>query len=89
MTAAARTYPVTGTGTVVSTQCYYRGLTIASTAGADVVVYDGTSAAGTILAQFTLAAKGDKHIDVVGGAMCSTGIHLTATAAIQGHVRVS
>lgn len=79
---------VTGTGTVYSGPCLFRGLSIGSTAGADVVVYDGTSAAGTILAQFTLAAKGFQHIDIAGGARCSTGIHLTSTAPVQGHVRV-
>ena len=79
---------VTGTGTVYAGVCTYRGLTIASTAGATVVVYDGISATGTILAQFVLAAGGDKHIDIGDGVRCAVGIHLTATAAIQGHVRV-
>lgn len=88
MTAQSIPINVTGTGTVQTGYCTYRGLTIGSTAGADVVVYDGTSAAGTVLAQFTLAAKGDKHIDIADGVRCTTGIHLTATAAVQGHVRV-
>lgn len=88
MTAQARPINVTATGTVYSGPCTFRGLTIASTAGATVVVYDNTSASGTVLAQFLLAANGDKHIDIPFGARCENGIHLTATAAIQGHVRI-
>lgn len=79
---------VTGTGTVFTGNAFYRGFSIGSTAGADVVIYDGTSAAGTILAQFTLAAKGFLHVDIPGGCAVATGIHLTSTAAIQGHVRI-
>jgi hypothetical protein len=87
VSAQATAINVTATGTAFSGPCTYRGLSIASTAGADVVVYDGTSAAGTVLAQFTLAAKGFQHIDVADGVRCTTGIHVTSTAAIQGHVR--
>lgn len=85
--SAARTYNVTTTGTVRTGEGYYRGFSIGSTAGADVVIYDGTSAAGTILAQFTLAAKGFLHVDIPGGVWVTTGIHLTTTANVQGHVR--
>lgn len=87
MTAQARALNVTATGTVFTGPCTYRGLSIGSTAGADIVVYDGTSAAGTVLAQFTLAAKGFQHIDVADGVRCELGIHLTSTATLQGHVR--
>jgi hypothetical protein len=87
VTAQSRPIGVTATGTVVSGPCSYRGFSIASTAGATVVIYDNTSAAGTVLAQFTLAAGGFQHVDVADGARCELGIHLTATAAIQGHVR--
>lgn len=79
---------VTATGTVFTGQCRFAGLSIGSTAGAAVVVYDGTSAAGTVLASFTLAAAGFMHIDLTNHVRCTTGIHLTASAAIQGHVRV-
>lgn len=79
---------VTATGTVYSGNCTYRGLSIGSTAGATVVVYDGITAAGTVLASFTLAANGFQHIDLPAGVRCNTGIHLTATAAVQGHVRI-
>lgn len=88
MTAQSTTRSVTATGTVMGVPCTYRGLTIASTVGATVVVYDGTSATGTVLAQFVLAAGGDKHIDIADGVQCLVGIHMTATAAVQGHIRV-
>jgi hypothetical protein len=88
MRAPSLPYNVTATGTVVATPCTLRGLSIGSTAGATVVVYDGTTAAGTVLAQFTLAANGFQHIDIADGVRCAIGIHLTATAAIQGSVRV-
>lgn len=79
---------VTGTGTVQNGACTFRGFSIGSTAGATVVIYDNTSASGTVLASFTLAANGFQHVDVVDGAQCLNGIHLTATAAVQGHVRI-
>lgn len=79
---------VTGTGTVFTGRCQYEGFSIGSTAGATVVIYDNTAASGTILAQFTLAAAGFQHVDIPRGVRCVNGIHLTATAAIQGHVRL-
>ena len=88
MTAQCRPKDVTATGTVQTGPCTYRGLSIGSTAGAAVVVYDGTSATGIVLASFTLAANGFQHIDVADGVRCEAGIHLTASAAVQGHVRV-
>lgn len=88
MAAQAVAKNVTATGTVVTGGCTYRGLSIGSTAGAAVVVYDNTSASGTVLASFTLAANGFQHIDIADGVACVNGIHLTASAAVQGHVRV-
>lgn len=88
MASQSRPIDASPLGTLVTGGCSYRGLSISSTAGADVVVYDGTSATGLILAQFTLAAKGDKQINVDDGTRCEKGIHVTATAAIQGHVRI-
>lgn len=79
---------VTATGTVHTGPGAYKGFSIGSTAGAAVVIYDGTSAAGTVLAQFTLAAAGFLHVDIPAGVHVKTGIHLTASAAIQGHVRI-
>lgn len=87
MAAPARPVNVTATGTVFSGPCTYRGFSIGSTAGAAVVIYDNTSASGTVLASFTLAANGFQHVDLADGAVCALGIHITASAAIQGHVR--
>lgn len=88
MTAPARPYSVTGTGTVFTGQGSFRGLSVYSTAGATVTVYDNTSAAGLVLAKFVLAATGDRHIDIADGAAITTGVHLVATAAIEGNVRI-
>lgn len=88
MTALSTPYPVSAGAAAYTGACSYRGLSISSTAGADVVVYDNTTNSGTILAQFTLAAKGSKEIDVSDGTRCLVGIYVAATAAIQGHVRV-
>lgn len=89
MTAAARPLTVTATGTVVPGPCTFRGLHLFSTAGATVTVYDNTSAAGTVLAKFTLPAGGDRDVDLGDGARCDLGLHLVATAAVEGHVRIS
>lgn len=86
--AAARPITVTGTGTVQSGPCTFRGLALFSTAGATVTVYDGTSATGLVLAKFTLAANGDRAIDIADGARCDLGLHVVTTAAVEGHVRV-
>jgi hypothetical protein len=79
---------VTTTATVYSGRCIYKGFSIGSTAGSAVVIYDGISAAGTVLASFTLAANGHLSVDIPGGVQCVTGIHMTASAAVQGHVRI-
>lgn len=86
-TAQARPHNVTGTGTVVSGPCTFRGLHLFSTAGATVTVYDGITATGTVLAKFTLAAGADRFVDIADGQRCDLGIHLVATAGIEGHVR--
>lgn len=82
----AQAIGVTGTGTPWTGPGTLQGFSISSTAGADVVIYDSTDTSGTILNQFTLAAKGDKTewLDV----HVQTAVHITATAAIQGHVRI-
>lgn len=88
MAVQARTVNVTATATVNTGACIYRGLHIFSTAGATVTVYDNTSAAGTVLAKFVLAANGDRFVDLADGVRCELGIHLVASAAVEGHVRV-
>lgn len=89
MAAQATPVNVTATGVVSAVACTYRGLAVFSTAGATVAVYDDASAAsGTVLAKFVLAANGSKEIDVTDGMRCANGIYLSASAAIEGHVRV-
>ncbi len=89
MTAQAAAVNVTGGGAVSATPCTYRGLSVFSTAGATVAVYDNASgAAGTVLAKFVLAANGDKQINVPDGVRCAAGIFLSASAAIEGSVLV-
>jgi hypothetical protein len=88
-TAQAAAVNVITTGAVYAGPCTFRGFSIASTAGADVVVYDNASAAsGTVLAQFTLAAKGFQHVDIADGVRCVNGIYVSTSATLAGHVRV-
>jgi hypothetical protein len=69
--------------------CTFRGLAISSVAGADVVLYDNASAAaGTVIAAFTVGAKGFQPMDVSDGVHCNNGIYMTATAAVTGNVRI-
>jgi len=89
MLTPANPVSVTGTQVVSATPATYRGFHLFSTAGATVVIYDNASAAsGTILAKFTLAAGADREVEVSTAVRCAAGIYLTATAAIEGHVRV-
>jgi hypothetical protein len=88
VSAPANAYPVTGTATVASGGCTFRGFWLFSTAGATVTIYDGTSAAGTVLAKVVLAAGGDRSLDIADGLRCGTGVHLVASAAVEGHVRI-
>jgi hypothetical protein len=89
VTAQSSAVNVAGTGGVAVTgACTYRGFSISSVAGADVVIYDNTSGSGLVLAAFTLGAKGWSADDVSDGLRCLNGIFLTATAAITGHVRI-
>ena len=90
MTIPASAANVTATGAVVATPTTYRGFSIGSTAGATVTLYDNaSSAAGTVLAQFTLAAGGFLDVALPDGVRCTAGIYLSATAGVQGHVRFS
>lgn len=88
MTAQSTPYPVSAGAVAYTGACTYRGLSISSTAGADIVVYDNVTNSGTVLAQFTLAAKGFQNVDIADGTRCLLGVYVAATAAIQGHVRV-
>lgn len=87
MAAQASAVPAAA-GILFTGACTYRGFSIGSVLGADVVIYDGTSAAGTVLAAFTVGAKGWLGDDLSDGVRCTTGIFVTTTAALQGHVRI-
>lgn len=87
MAAQASATNVTVTGIVYSGACTFRGYSIGSTAGAVVTIYDGTTAAGTVLASFTLAAAGYTHADIADGVRCNVGVYIATSAALQGHVR--
>lgn len=80
--------PVSTGGQVYSGACSLRGYSISSTAGADVVLYDNSTGSGLVLAQFTLAAKGTRELDLNDGTRVEKGIYMTASAAVQGHVRI-
>lgn len=88
MAAQARPVNVTGTGTVFTGPCTFRGFSLFSTAGATVTIYDNTSASGTVLAKVALAATGSTSHDVAAGLRCDIGVHLVASAAVEGHVRI-
>jgi hypothetical protein len=89
MTAQAAAVNVTGAGAVSAGPCTYRGFSIGSVAGGDVVIYDNASAAsGTVLAAFTVAAKGWTADDITDGVRCVNGIYVSTSATLLGHVRV-
>lgn len=88
MAAQSAAVNVTGTGTVFSGPCTFRGYSLFSTAGATVTIYDGVTAAGTVLAKFTLAAAGDRSFDLADGVHCALGVHVVTSAAVEGSVRV-
>lgn len=89
MSAQAQAVNVAGTGGTYFTGVgTYRGFSISSVAGADVVIYDNTVGSGLVLAAFTLAAKGWAADDVTDGVRLTTGVFITASAAITGHVRI-
>jgi hypothetical protein len=89
MTAQARAYNVTGTGVVISGGCTYRGFFLNSGGAQTVTIYDGTSAAGTVLAQFTAAAAGEEYWESVpDGIRCDIGIFVNVSAStVAGSVR--
>ncbi|MGH3978091.1 MAG: hypothetical protein ACRDRZ_03655 [Pseudonocardiaceae bacterium] len=88
MAAVATARGVTATATVFSGPCTFRGYSLFSTAGATVTIYDNTSASGTVLAKVTLAAAGSAAEDIADGVRCALGVHLVASAAVEGNVRI-
>lgn len=90
MTAQARPHNVTGTGVVYTGSCIYRGFWLASSEAQTVTIYDGTSAAGTKLAEFTSALAGESHSEnVPDGLRCDHGVFVQVSAGtVAGSVRI-
>jgi hypothetical protein len=90
MAAAATPMPVTGTGQVVTGPGVYQGCSIRNTSGgtATYQLYDNTSAAGTLVATFQLAAGASAVDNPATGVFFSKGLWLQAGAAVEGSVRV-
>lgn len=90
MAAQCTATTVTGTGTVQSGACTYRGLSVRDTSGSTntITVYDNTSAAGTVIATFQLAANASALDNISDGLRCALGIHLVSTGAVVGSVRI-
>lgn len=90
-TAQATAVGVTTSAAVFTGPCTYRGVSLQNTGGtaATVRVYDGTSAAGTILATATLAANGGTFLDnVTDGVRANAGLFFsTSGGTVEGSVR--
>ncbi len=73
----------TGSGT-------YRGFYLNSGAAQTVTIYDGVSATGIVLAQFTAAAAGAAFSEApADGIRCEIGVHVVVSAgAVAGSVRI-
>jgi hypothetical protein len=93
---AAQSRPIAvaaaGSGVVYSGQCSFRGFwLVTSAASAVVTVYDGVTAAGTVLAQWTAPATAgaDKSYDINDGARCELGVYVSvSTGTVTGNVRI-
>lgn len=92
MTTPAAATALTGSDQLVHTgQGSYRGITLRETGGstAAVRVYDGTTAAGTILGSYALAANASLDVDIANGVLCRTGIYVDiVSGAVEGSVRI-
>lgn len=90
MAAPCTATNVTATGTVQTGVCTYRGLSVRDTSGSanTITVYDGVTAAGTVIATFQLAANQSALDNISDGLRCAIGVHLVATGAIAGSVRI-
>jgi hypothetical protein len=81
-------WPASGAAQAVGT---YKGVTLRETAGAAAVVriYDGTSAAGTLLDTIALAASQSVSLDYPEGIAVRTGIYVSkVSGAFEGSVRL-
>lgn len=98
MAVPARTIALTGADQLVRTGgAVYRGIVVRETTGttpAAVRVYDGTSAAGTLIDEIalgvvaTVGTSGQTWFDA-GGIWCSVGIFVdVVTGTVEGSVRI-
>ena len=88
--AHVRAKPVTATATVRAGAGNYCGFSFRETTGAataTIVIYDATSATGTILDTIQLAQGESAREFYPGGIICENGIHAVVTGTIQGSIR--
>jgi len=89
MAAQASAVNVTAAGVVNAGPCTYRGFSINTLAASAVTLYDGITAAGTVLAKLVPAANGWFSDDITDGVRCTVGIYIDITGGpVAGHVRV-
>lgn len=83
--------PLTGADQAVKTgTTYYRGITVRETGGTDPAVvrlFDGTSAAGTLLETVGLAAGESFAVLYDDGIRAAHGIYADVTGAVEGSIR--
>jgi len=77
-------------GVVVTGQGSLRGFWLVTSAAATVTIYDGITAAGTVLAQWTTSgANADKQFDISDGCRFTTGLYVqVSSGTVTGNVRV-
>ncbi|MCK2242149.1 MULTISPECIES: hypothetical protein [unclassified Crossiella] len=88
---AANPVGVTTSAAVFSGACVYKGVSVRETAGAvaSLRIFDGTTAAGTLLAAISLPANGSFAENLPDGVRATTGIYFSVVAgAVEGSVRV-
>lgn len=91
MRPAAVPFTVGASGTVYTGRCNFRGASVRETAGAvaAVRVYDGTSAAGTLVAAFSLPANGSAFVAPDDGVQAAVGLYWSVVSgAVEGSVWV-
>ena len=88
--AAAASYPVTGTGQVFTGPGVYWGCSIRNTSGSPGIyqLYDNTSAAGTLVATYQLAAGASAADNPATGVFFSKGLWLQVSQTVEGSVRL-
>lgn len=91
MTAQATPKSVSGSGTVFSGPCSFRGFSLREAAGspgaAVVRVWDNTAASGTMIAAANIAASGGAHHAPGDGIRANIGLYLeVVSGTIEGSV---